>query len=255
MRFGARDIGDPGYESATGYGILSVGGALARQAPPADPAEPNDDIRFVNGRAFGGPPRPSSARTAGPRPSAPRPTSAEDPIDVYQIKVRAGSRAKIRLAPSVGDPDLYVFRGGARSVGAAPLARSRKGPGKTDSATVRNRKGRTATYFVAVGFSRDKRLRLLNASYSAARQPLRRSARYGRIACGTHCSSARSPVPSSAAGVGTCGLSRRYHSASSAAWQPMPAAVTAWRYVWSTRSPAANMPGTRVRVERPSTAT
>ena len=28
---GARDIGDPGYESATGYGILSVAGALARQ--------------------------------------------------------------------------------------------------------------------------------------------------------------------------------------------------------------------------------
>ena len=31
-----------------------------------------------------------------------------------------------------------------------------------------------------------------------------------------HCASARSPVPFSASGVGTCGLSRRYHSASSA---------------------------------------
>ena len=30
-------------------------------------------------------------------------------------------------------------------------------------------------------------------------------------------------------GVGTCGVSRRYHSASSAAWQPEPAAVIAWR--------------------------
>src|SRR4051794_27942963 len=34
---------------------------------------------------------------------------------------------------------------------------------------------------------------------------------------GAHCSSARLPVPSSAVGVGTAGLSRRYHSASSAA--------------------------------------
>ena len=39
--------------------------------------------------------------------------------------------------------------------------------------------------------------------------------RYERAA-GAHCCSARSPVPSRAAGVGTAGLSRRYHSASSA---------------------------------------
>ena len=45
---------------------------------------------------------------------------------------------------------------------------------------------------------------------------------------GAHWASARSPsgIPS---GVGTCGVSRRYHSASSAAMQPLPAAVTAWR--------------------------
>ncbi len=41
-------------------------------------------------------------------------------------------------------------------------------------------------------------------------------------------SSARSPI-GMPAGVGTPGVSRRYHSASSAAWQPDPAAVTAWR--------------------------
>ncbi len=47
-------------------------------------------------------------------------------------------------------------------------------------------------------------------------------------AVGAHCASAKSPtgIPS---GVGTCGVSRRYHSASSAAWQPEPAAVIAWR--------------------------
>jgi hypothetical protein len=166
MRFGARDIGDPEYEPATGYGILSVAGALARPAPPADAAEPNDDVRFVDGRAFGKAAKPvfrKDGRTATVSATA---DVFEDPIDVYRIKVRAGSRAKIRLAPSVGDPDLYVFRGGVRSVGAAPLARSRKGTGRTDSATVRNRRGWTATYFLAVGFSRDKRPRLLNASYS-----------------------------------------------------------------------------------------
>ncbi|MBA2513945.1 MAG: sensor domain-containing protein [Solirubrobacterales bacterium] len=37
------------------------------------------------------------------------------------------------------------------------------------------------------------------------------------LTAGAHCASARSPTPSSASGVGTSGLSRRYHSASSAA--------------------------------------
>ena len=157
LRFGARDVGDPGYESATGYGILSVAGALARQAPPPDPAEPNDDVRFVNGRAFGPPPRRSSARTARPSPCSATADVAEDPIDVYRIRLRARSRAKVRLAPSVGDPDLYVLRGPARRRPAAARSRARaRGAGRTDTVTVRNRKGRTATFFVAVGFTRDK---------------------------------------------------------------------------------------------------
>ena len=64
--------------------------------------------------------------------------------------------------------------------------------------------------------------------------PLRRgaaqnySASIGCTAGVAHCASARSPsgMPS---GVGTSGVSRRYHSASSAASQPEPAAVIAWR--------------------------
>jgi hypothetical protein len=48
-------------------------------------------------------------------------------------------------------------------------------------------------------------------------------------ACGAaHCASARSPSASDG-GVGISGVSRKYHSASSAAWQPEPAAVIAWR--------------------------
>ncbi len=47
-------------------------------------------------------------------------------------------------------------------------------------------------------------------------------------ATGAHWASARSPsgMP---CGVGTSGVSRRYHSASRADWQPDPAAVIAWR--------------------------
>ena len=45
---------------------------------------------------------------------------------------------------------------------------------------------------------------------------------------GAHCASAGSPA-TICSGAGTPGVSRRYHSASSAAWQPDPAAVIAWR--------------------------
>ena len=45
-----------------------------------------------------------------------------------------------------------------------------------------------------------------------------------------------------------CGTPSRYFSASMAAMHPLPAAVMAWRYTWSCTSPAANTPGTLVRV-------
>ncbi len=43
----------------------------------------------------------------------------------------------------------------------------------------------------------------------------------------------------------------RKRCASSAAMQPVPALVMAWRYTWSCTSPAANTPGTLVMVAKP----
>src|SRR5216683_6270909 len=45
-----------------------------------------------------------------------------------------------------------------------------------------------------------------------------------------------------------CPLDSSQRSASIEAMHPVPAAVTAWRYMWSTTSPAANTPSTLVRV-------
>ena len=92
---------------------------------------------------------------------------AEDPVDVYRIKVRAGRRARITLTPRQGDPDLFVFGAKARSIRSTrPVARSTRSGGRTDRVTVRNRGRKTTTFFVAVGFHRDKRLALLNAGYT-----------------------------------------------------------------------------------------
>src|SRR3954467_8578429 len=54
---------------------------------------------------------------------------------------------------------------------------------------------------------------------------------------------------SSASRTSAGALCASHRSASSAAMQPIPAAVTACRYVWSTTSPAANTPSTFVAVD------
>jgi hypothetical protein len=165
VRLGARDVGEPGYENATGFGVLSMPGSLSRRPPADDPLEPNDDVRYVSGRAFRD---VSPALFNGRRVSLVASADvAEDPIDVYRVKVRARHKVRVSLSPSVGDPDLFVFDGKARSVfRSRPVARSTRSGRRTDSATLRNRGRRTTTFYVAIGFSERKQLRLLNASYT-----------------------------------------------------------------------------------------
>ncbi len=165
VRLGARDVGSAGYENATGFGVLNLPGALSREPPADDPQEPNDDIRYVNGRAFRG----LTPALYNGRDSAISATTdlAEDPIDVYRVKVRAGRRVRLSLSPRVGDADLFVFDGKARGVGRArPVGRSTRSGKRTDRVTVRNRGRKTTLFYAAVGFERDKRLKLLNATYT-----------------------------------------------------------------------------------------
>ena len=60
VRLSANDVGKKGWEANSGFGVLSVGNALAKPPPPADPLEPNDDVQWVDGRRFGRRPRRSS---------------------------------------------------------------------------------------------------------------------------------------------------------------------------------------------------
>jgi hypothetical protein len=165
VRLGARDVGERGYENATGFGVLNLPGALSREPPGDDPLEPNDDIRYISGRAFRELTPPLyNGRRAEVVASA---DVAEDPIDVYRIKVRAGRKVRLTLAPRVGDPDLFVFDSKARSVHKSRTAvRSTRSGKRTDRVTVRNRGRKTTTFYAAVGFSERKSLKLLNASYT-----------------------------------------------------------------------------------------
>ena len=86
MRLSARDVGDPGRDPDTGFGILNIPAALRRPARPIDPQEPNEDIYLVkpNGISRGGhapltwPARRQASVSA-------RLDASEDPVDVYRV--------------------------------------------------------------------------------------------------------------------------------------------------------------------------
>jgi len=108
LREGARDIGPPGFDNASGWGIVNIPASLTAPAPPPDPGEPNDDISQVKpGQLFelGEPPLTTTTKPNG-RIAATL-DAAEDPRDVYRIwvpahkivrvAVTAGGRAAARI--------------------------------------------------------------------------------------------------------------------------------------------------------------
>jgi Subtilase family len=164
VRTGTRDVGEPGYENATGFGVLDLPTALGRQPPAEDPLEPNDDIRYVNGRAF----RMPAAPLYRGRPTSVAATAdyAEDPVDIYRLKIPARDRVRLSLKPAVGDPDLFVYGARTRSVRRSRSLRSSSNTGDaTERLTIRNRRDRTRTIYVAVGFNKRKDIKLFNTSY------------------------------------------------------------------------------------------
>jgi subtilisin family serine protease len=164
LRLGARDVGRPGWSSDTGYGVLSVAGALAQPAPTDDPDEPNDDILFVDGRAFG---KAAKRIFTGGRTAklTARLDQYEDPSDVYRIRLSPRSRVRVSIKPSQGDPDLYVFAGKAQAITSKRvLAKSKKRGLKTDSVSVRNTSGKAMSAYVVAVI--DSSVKTLNATYA-----------------------------------------------------------------------------------------
>ena len=149
VRLGARDVGSRGWEPSTGFGVLSVEGALKRKAPPVDPGEPNDDIVWVDGRAFGQPaPRLWKGRGTARRFGLL--DRFEDPVDVFRVRLPARSRTRIVVRPRGGDPDVAVVPGTAKRLYRSRLlARSRNAGDRTETITLPNRSGRARNVYVA----------------------------------------------------------------------------------------------------------
>ena len=151
LRRSARDVPPAGYDRNTGFGLVNLAAALALPPPVPDIQEPNDGISFVNGDWFGKP-DPYVWQGGGRRTLAGSADRVEDPYDVYRVRLPARSSARIRVRPASGDPDLLVFSSSAASIRETRkiVARSRRGPRKTEAVTVRN-SGRSARrYYVAI---------------------------------------------------------------------------------------------------------
>jgi hypothetical protein len=101
LRQSARDVGTPGYDDATGYGILDMTAALAAPTPTRDSPEPNDTLAAASTLT-------TAARSSGR--STGRVAAFEDPIDVLRVwlpkrktvtaTVTSGTGVAIRLQGS-----------------------------------------------------------------------------------------------------------------------------------------------------------
>ncbi len=166
IRLSAIDIAKTGYDIATGYGKLNLARALAAKPPIADPLEPNEDLPFVNGRAFGTP-APAVWKGGAPVHFDALLDYFEDPGDVYRVRVPAHRSASITVTPAFGNPDLELYSSAARHVEIARhrLARSRHSGQHTDRVRYANHRSRSHVVLVRV-FTPSKRSRVLDARYS-----------------------------------------------------------------------------------------
>jgi len=125
LRGTARDVGTPGFDPGTGFGILDIPAALAAPAPARDPLEPNDDIDEVKPGALfqdGDPPitTPSkpSIRIAGTL------DVNKDTRDIYRIWVPAHQVVRVSTA-SGGGAAARIWGPLTTSVNEGPAARRR----------------------------------------------------------------------------------------------------------------------------------
>jgi hypothetical protein len=159
LRSSAHDIGAPGFDNASGYGLLDIPAALTAPAPARDPYEPNDDIEQVApGRLFalGDPWLTTSSKSSG-RISG-RLDDAEDPRDVYRIWVPANR--VVRVSVPGGDATARIWGPKTFSVSEGIQSRRRdlKGQvvrgGKTGFAAyaevLLTGRSRTASYVLSV---------------------------------------------------------------------------------------------------------
>jgi hypothetical protein len=160
MRRSATDIGVPGRDDASGFGVLNVPAALVYPAPVRDPFEPNDDIEFVrSGGLFDNSIPSLTTKTKRAATVQARLDRSEDPRDVYRVWLPKNGRVTATLTTDT-DVDLGLWKQGTvsvieRIVGKDRLAQATT-PGTSELLTFTN-KGPGRFAFLAVVFPKGVR--------------------------------------------------------------------------------------------------
>jgi subtilisin family serine protease len=125
LRYSARDVGEPGFDDDTGFGLLDIPAALDRAAPASDLQEPNDDVDHVvpNGLFRNGT-RPLTDPGRRRADVVARLDVTEDPEDVYRVWVGAKKRVLVTVRPT-RDVDVEVWAPGTPSVHVEGASRRR----------------------------------------------------------------------------------------------------------------------------------
>jgi subtilisin family serine protease len=168
LRATAVDLGEKGWDPNSGYGLIDVRRALRSAAPASDPSEVNDDIEWVDGRRIGKPDSPLFAARDRRVAIAAVVDYWEDPADVYRVEVPRRSRVRLVLRTQRdADPDLAAFNGRATSIYTrrGRIGISLRGPGRADAVVIRNRSGRTRSYY-AVVYSPARDAQRIDAPYT-----------------------------------------------------------------------------------------
>ncbi len=133
MRRSARDIGKPGRDWRSGFGVLDVRRALTYPTPVKDPLEPNDDLNLVDSASGDAVGLPALTTRAKPGTTIQaRFDLIEDPRDVYRVWLPKGRT--LVATTSGGDVDLTLWRAGTLSVTSATgklAASAKRGPSET----------------------------------------------------------------------------------------------------------------------------
>ena len=153
LRESARDVATPGFDTATGYGILDMTAALAAPTPQRDSAEPNDDVATAatvttRGRASGS----TSGRVA----------LYEDPRDVLRVWLPARKRLTVTASSDPG-VSLALYQGALTA--SARIAGSLRIGAKTVLSFLNRSAGRMA--YLVVSPARGVRSSTYTASLSA----------------------------------------------------------------------------------------
>ncbi|HEX9598305.1 MAG TPA: S8 family serine peptidase [Gaiellaceae bacterium] len=102
MRRSAKDIAAPGFDNASGYGLLNIPSALNFPTPASDPQEPNEKPSEIEAHGlFSSATQPltTPGHTAGSITA--RVDRSEDPLDLYRVWAPAGHTLRAKVTGSV----------------------------------------------------------------------------------------------------------------------------------------------------------